>query len=268
MPYRLCCLLILLLLHSFLACKKVVSVDLRNGSGQVVIEGELTDGTKSCRVQVSRSVSFASDNDFPAISGATVMVTDTNKNRTYQLVETDPGVYISSDISGLPFHTYHLSVTVDGTEYAAYSTMPQPVPLDSVTFALNTDFNNHKEINAIVNFRDPPGLGNYYRFIEYLDGSQLPDTFVFEDRLSDGRYIEQPLYNDSNYLHRGDTLQVKMYCVDKSDYLYFYSLIQATADGSTGYMSATPANPVTNLSNGALGYFSAHTTTQQEIIVY
>jgi hypothetical protein len=34
------------------------------------------------------------------------------------------------------------------------------------------------------------------------------------------------------------------------------------------FQTATPANPITNLSNGALGYFSAHTVQTVNINVY
>jgi len=160
----------------------------------------------------------------------------------------------------------HLLVNADGLQYTASSTMPADVLLDSVSFALNTDFNNKKDINAVVNFQDPPGLGNYYQFIEYLNGKLIPDIFVFEDRLSDGRYIEEPLFNDSTYLRRGDTLLLKMYCVDKNIYNYFFSLSQVT--GNNGFQSATPANPNTNLTGRALGYFSAHTVNRVKMPVY
>jgi hypothetical protein len=123
-----------------------------------------------------------------------------------------------------------------------------------------------KELNAVANFQDPPGLGNYYRFIEYINGRQIPNIFVFEDRLSDGRYIQEALYNDSAYLQKGDTLQLNMYCIDKSDYEYFFSLAQIT--GNAGFQSASPANPNTNLTGGALGYFSAHTYNEVRLIVY
>jgi hypothetical protein len=67
-------------------------------------------------------------------------------------------------------------------------------------------------------------------------------------------------------LQSGDTLEVKMYCVDKNIYNYFFSLGQIT--GNNSFNSASPANPNSNLSNGALGYFSAHTVARQKLLVY
>ena len=102
--------------------------------------------------------------------------------------------------------------------------------------------------------------------VTVLNGREIPNVLVFEDRLSDGRYIEQPLFNDSAYLQPGDTLQMSMYCVDKNVYSYLFSLISVT--GNNSFQSATPANPISNISNGALGYFSAHTVTRKQLTVY
>jgi hypothetical protein len=57
-----------------------------------------------------------------------------------------------------------------------------------------------------------------------------------------------------------------MNCVDKNVYDYFFTLSGVT--GNNGFQTATPANPVSNISNGALGYFSAHTTQRVKVEVY
>jgi hypothetical protein len=170
-------------------------------------------------------------------------------------------------MGGVPLHTFQLSVGVDGKEYTASSTMPEPVELDSVTLADNINVANQQGENAVANFLDPVGVRNYYQFTEILNRRLLPDIFVFEDRLSDGRYIKDALYNDSNYLQRGDTLVVTMSCVDANVYNYFLTLGAVSSNGGNGPQTATPSNPVSNLSNGALGYFSAHTAAAKMLIV-
>jgi hypothetical protein len=250
------------------ACKKVINVDLNNVTPQIVIEGNIdnTLGVQPVVVKITKTVNFSADNVFPPVRGATVIITDSTTGRSFSLNETDSGVYTTFQLSGIPKHTYILSVTAEGKQYTAKSTMPGTVGLDSVTFAENTDFNNKKEINAVVNFQDPTAAGNNYQFTEYLNGKLVPNIFVFEDRLSNGRYIEQPLFNDSAYLQKGDTLTLSMYCVDRSIYNYFFTLLNVTGDNN--FQSATPANPNTNFSNGALGYFSAHTVNKTKLVVY
>jgi Domain of unknown function (DUF4249) len=264
MPVRFAVALLGLL--TILACKKVVRVDLVDVTPRIVIEGNITDGPGPYQVLLSQTVNFSANNTFPPVTGATVTITDSNSGKAEQLIEVDSGVYLSLALMGLPSHTYQLVVVAAGQQYTASSKMPLPVRLDSVTLEANVTLNNQREINAVVNFQDPPGITNYYQFTEAVDGRVIPDIFVFDDRLSDGRYIQEPLFNDSSYLQVGDTLQVTMNCVDQNTYNYFYSL--ANVVGGNGLQSATPANPTSNISNGALGYFSAHTTTVDKLLIY
>lgn len=264
--YRFALLPAIATLLTITACKKVINVDLNNVTPQIVIEGEISNELPPYQVKISKTVNFSSDNSFPPVSGATVQITDSITGRIFSLNETSPGIYTTSQVTGIPKHTYLLSVIAEGKQYNAKSTMPGTVALDSVTFAENTDFNNKKDINAVVNFQDPTTPGNYYQFTEYLNGKLVPNIFVFEDRLSNARYIEQPLYNDSTYLQKGDTLALSMYCIDKNIYNYFFTLLNVT--GNNNFQSATPANPNSNISNGALGYFSAHTVNRTKLIVY
>ena len=260
-------ILVFLLALTATACKKVISVDLNNVAPQIVIEGEVTNAKGPYQVRISKTVNFSATNTFPPVTDATVILTDSTTGLSEKLyASADSGTYLTRTTVGSPKHTYTLKVTVEGKQYTAVSKMPQPVFLDSVTFALNFDFNNKQQINAVVNFRDPVGLGNYYQFNEVLDGRQIPNVFVFEDRLSDGRYIQQPLFNDSAYLKKDDTLVLTMNCVDENIYNYFFTLANVT--GNNNFQTATPANPVTNWNNGALGYFSAHTTQKYKLLVY
>jgi hypothetical protein len=166
----------------------------------------------------------------------------------------------------VPGNTYTLAVRINDTSYTATSTMPQPVELDSVTFTTSARFGNN-QITAVVNFQDPPGTPNYYRYEEHINGGLFTrNFFFFSDRLSDGRYIQDELRTDSVSLHHGDVLQLDMFCVDQNDYNYFSQLFRSTSTGAFN-TDASPANPSTNLSNGAYGYFSAHTVRSKTVSV-
>ena len=248
------------------ACKKVIGVDLHNSAPQIVIEGEVTNGPAPYFVRISTSVEFSASNDFPPVTDAVVRLTDTTNGISDSMYEVSPGLYRSIEVGGVTHHTYRLDVTVNGKQYTAFSKMPDMVKLDSVNFAQNIGFDNKTEINAVANFQDPAGVANYYQFFEVVNSRPIPDIFVFEDRLSDGKYIRYPLYNDSAYLASGDTLRLTMNGIDKNIYNYFFQLMSVS--GNNNFQSATPTNPASNFSNGALGYFSAHTTQEVTIIVY
>ena len=247
------------------SCQKVVTLNLNNAAPQLVIEGNVTDGPSPDTVTIFRSVNFYADNNFPAVEGASVTISD-NTGVKDLLTEISPGIYITHSIQGTPGNTYSLSVVVNDTAYTATSAMPQPVNLDSITF-LTSSLIRKDQITPVANFQDPPGLGNYYRFAAHINGGLFTkDIFVFEDRLSDGRYINDNLRMDSSYLNPGDLLQVDMYCVDKNDYTYFFQLERSSSTG-TFNTEASPANPSTNITNGAYGYFSAHTVRSKTVSV-
>ncbi len=255
-----------ILIFLFYSCQKVVTLKLNTIPPQIVIQGEVTDSGGPYSITISQTVNFYADNVFPPVSGAIVKISD-DEGYTDSLIEFSPGIYSTHGLLGRPGHTYTLSVFSQNTNYSAVSTMPMPVKLDSVSFELTSGF-GMQQINAIVNFQDPPGIPNYYQFQEYINGKLLnKDIFIFDDRLSDGKYISATLRNDSSYLNSGDQLKVNMFSIDQNVYNYFLQLRQSSGTGAFN-STASPANPTSNISGGALGYFSAHTTQSQVITVY
>jgi hypothetical protein len=251
--------LLFLIVPFYFCCRKVINVNLNNAAAQIVILGTVTNAPGPYQVKITQTVPFSNDNVFPPVSGAVVKITDNTAGLTDVLTETDSGVYTTSLIArGVPGHTYQLNVTALGQNYTATSTMPQATPLDSITFQHLSNFGK-LQLNAQPNFQDPPGIANYYTFNEWVNSKQIKQTFVFDDRLSDGRYISINLFTDSSYISTGDTIRLDMHCVDKNVHAYFNSLQQAS--DANGFQSASPTNPISNISNNALGYFSANTVS-------
>jgi hypothetical protein len=108
-------------------------------------------------------------------------------------------------------------------------------------------------------------MGNSYRFLQYINRKKDKGVYVINDDLTEGRNVTTTLFTRENsVLKMGDTVAVEMHCIDPAMYKYWFSLSQS-ATGETE--TASPANPVTNLSGGTLGYFSAHTVRSKSIIV-
>ncbi|HEY4935911.1 MAG TPA: DUF4249 family protein, partial [Puia sp.] len=177
-----------ILIFLFYSCQKVVTLKLNTVPLQIVIQGEVTDSAGPYSITINQTVDFYADNVFPPVSGAIVKISD-DEGVTDSLIEYSPGVYSTHMLQGRPGGTYTLSVFAQNTNYSAVSTMPMPVGLDSVTLESTNGFGNQR-VNAIVNFQDPAGIKNYYQFIEYINGKLFnKEIFVFDDRLSDGKYI-------------------------------------------------------------------------------
>ena len=244
-------------------------MDLDKVEKKYVIEAIITDQPNSCKVFLTQTKNFDENNSFNGIQGAQVTITD-NNGSPVTLIETSAGVYEAPAVTGISGHTYNLKVNVNGKTFTATSTMPALVPMDSLYITERRFFNETNKY-ATIRYNDPGGVQNAYRFIQYVNGLKEEKNFVRDDDSNDGLTIERTLvyfYNDDEEakkkLKSGDNVRVEMLCISYPVFKYWYSLDQgATGSGE----SATPGNPVTNISGGALGYFSAHTIRTKTVIV-
>ncbi len=250
----------LVLFIGMLACKKVINVNLNNAAPALVVQGNVTNETGPYMVKLTQTVNYSADNIYPAVTGATVKITDDSTGIVDVLTEMPNGIYQTNTTLGSPLHTYHLYIKANGQEYTAISTMPKQVILDSITFFTNSGF-GRSVTNPLANFQDPAGVYNAYRFLETINIRPSKQIFVLNDRLSDGRYISRQLFNDSAYIQKGDSIQIEMQCIDKPSFEYFKVL---SGQDATNGQPTSPANPISNVSNGALGYFSAHTVQRMK----
>jgi len=256
--------IILVTIIAFCACKKVINVTLNNATPAIVIEGNISNGSGPYQVKLTTSISYTNDNIYPGVSGALVTIKDDSTGITDVLTETPNGIYITNKTIGLVGHTYHLYVKSNGKEYSSISTMPKQVILDSITFLTRSGFKK-TNTNPQPNFQDPLGIYNAYQFIETYHNVLSKQIFVFDDEFSDGKYVVRQLNNDSTYIQPGDTVQLEMRCIDKNIFNYLKEL--GRQDPTNG-QPTSPANPTSNISNGALGYFSAHTSQKKKAVYY
>ncbi len=116
-------------------------------------------------------------------------------------------------------------------------------------------------------YQDPAGVPNYYVFRLYRNGRLTRGIFVQSDQLTDGQpnsralNVQGPSPMEDN-LVAGDSVRVDMQHVDAGVYEYFQSLNMLL---QIGLASASPANPTSNFSGGALGYFSTYARQQRSL---
>lgn len=253
----------------FSSCQKVIDLHLKSSEKEYVIEGTVSDRPGTCKVLLSQTGDFDEDNTFQGVSDAIVSIAD-NMGDTVRLSEISSGVYEDSSFTGMTGHTYTLQVYAGGQLFTASSTMPSFVPLDSAYIIEEGFFGKtSKQLNIL--YRDPAGQKNYYRFEEFVNSMQVKQIFVRDDELTDGKAVIATLrYQDAGddvdnvgKIQTGDTVHVNMECIDSAVYKYWSSL-ESSATGSS--QSASPANPVSNIQGGALGYFSAQTIEQRMVI--
>lgn len=242
------------------SCQKEIDLDLADQSGNIVIEGNVTDAKGSYIVKITKSVGFSQPNQYPAVTGAQVILSD-NTGQTETLEYAGGGEYKTSTFLGVPGRTYTLKVSAEGKQYTAQSTMPEAVELEAL--AQDSFKVGDKTTYTILPiFTDPAELGNRYLFSVTINDLSKKYISVLSDNLNNGlpNQWSLSLPNDDNKgrdheVVPGDAIRVEMQSIDTNVFTYYSALLQI----SDGYGSVTPANPPSNISNGALGYFSAHT---------
>ena len=247
------------------SCNKeeVIQLDLSDAPVQYVIEGGVTDETRPYSVRITQSVSFDQPNNFPAVRGALVVISD-NAGQMDTLVEKSAGWYETPEAkTGVYGQTYTLQVWINGNLFTANSTMPHLVPFDDLS-VINLPFSEENTLVLMPLFRDPAGLGNSYQFVQSNNGKRQPYIFVLDDRNNDGAQISNLLIAPDLKTNIGDTITVEMRNIDRATYKYFVAL---DASNGNGPNASVPANPDNNFEGACLGYFSAHTVQRRTLIV-
>jgi hypothetical protein len=261
---------IILSLFLLTSCEKEIDLDLADKSGNIVIEGNITDQPGPYYVKITKSVAFTQNNQYPAVTGAQVVLSD-NTGQTETLQYVGDGKYRTSAFTAVSGRTYTLKVQAEGKQYTAQSTMPAPVNFDGLTQD-SFVFGGVTTYTLLPVFTDPAALGNRYLFNFTVNDKPKKTFEVFSDNVNNGLVNQRPLIlpnddgNDPDDVKVvvGDTIHVEMQCIDNNIFTFYSALLQISGDNGGG---VTPSNPPSNVSNGALGYFSAHTTSTKNFVI-
>lgn len=245
----------------FASCEKVIEIDLNSSSPKVVIEANLSDTNNGSGVRITQSLNYDQSNNFAPVSGAVVTIADLTAGTQETLTMDNHGVYTNPSLQGQVGHEYQLTVQVLGQTYTANSTMPQRVTFDSLTYKKQT-FLGASAYQIRPRYLDPQGIGNSYRFVLFKNRRLDKTIFVDNDEFLDGQQNERPLFTRDAEFKANDTITVEMQTISAAIYRYYNALDQASSGNSSA-----PANPPTNISGGALGYFSTRTSQLQSVIL-
>jgi hypothetical protein len=261
-------LMLLFPVFIFQGCQKVINVDLNDAAPKIVIEGLITDRRGPYGVSVTESGSYFNETSLPAVSGASVVIKD-NSGLTDTLRETTPGVYVTGRTRGFPGRTYTLTVVADKVVYTATSTMLSHVNIDSLKL-VPSDFqrfdfsgNNSNELNMEIHcfFKDPPEK-NFYRVKVFKNDSINTQSYrLYDDQYTNGEETELRV----SRAEAGATYRIELLSIDKATYGFYRTLDDLLYINP--FFGSTPANPNTNLSNDALGYFGAAAISSKTIVI-
>jgi hypothetical protein len=267
-------IIVLLIIVAFSSCTKVIDIDLNKTSPQLVIQADITNLAGPYIVKLNNSVNFSDPNVLPGVPNAFITITDNVGNKDTLTSTSTIGEYKTTFIQGIQGRTYTLNVSVNGNTYNAISTMPTINTIDSVRF-LQSSFGGgsgpggqtiEPPYNAIPYFIDPIQIGNYYRFIQRVNGKKDNSILLDNDNLINGLQYQRPIFSQGTDMKLGDTLDLELHSIDKVTYDYFNTLSLSLGSGPGG--GTTPANPETNIvGKDVLGYFSAYSVDKKTVIV-
>ncbi len=254
------------------SCDEPIELDLEQTEAVVVIEGLVTNERGNHYVKIGKSSGFDASGGNELISGATVKVRDDN-GRSFTYIESSPGYYISEEVfKGEIGSVYTLEVLVEDRLYTASEELRYVSSFDSLTYIIDEEERADPEdpetfYEVLIYIKEPQETEDYYLFKFYKNG---------EEENYDGQWIY--VYDDvaiaenvdalaiDGYFALGDTAKVEVYGLSRSAYRFFYDMNEnINSDG--GMFNGQPANPNTNLSGGAVGYFQVSAVSSAEIII-
>jgi Domain of unknown function (DUF4249) len=259
-----------------LGCEDIIVVDLNTTDPKTVIEATISDDNSPSRVTLTKSTDFYNPGIYPAISGAEILVNDSEGN-SYSFAEIADGVYENNTIISKSNVEYSIEVKAEGEIYNAISTVPNKLILDSLSLEESTNRpNNNEDIDRFflhLYFQDQLEINDYGRIKLYSNGVQLSGFTLYNDKFTDGNYIDLRvrISTESDDITLGDLIKVELMSIDDASYDFYLTANGVNASGSSGggggpsSTSAAPSNPVTNWSNKALGFFSAYTVSSKSI---
>ncbi len=252
---------------SLSSCEEVIELNLDTSAEKYVIEATLTDHANGARVLISKTKSYNSSNDFAGVTGAVIEIEDQLGTVTRLTESSKKGVYLHSTLKGTPTQTYKLKVTVAGQTFTSTCIMPAVVPLEDV-YPYELKLFDGPRLFTHVKYMDPIGVKNFYRFIEYKNDVYTKSIMASNDEFTDGKTVNQTIFpyefTEESKLKKGDKVKLEFLTIAESVYKYWFSVDNGAQGGGD---SAAPANPVSNIKGGAIGYFSAHTLQSKEYTV-
>lgn len=278
----------------FLSCEKGVTFDLQEPAPKLVVEATI-ETNQPPLVILSKSQNFFAEitpdilaNSF--VRNAEVYVS--NGTRTHKLKE-----YATPLVNGYTFYfysidssnlstafvgqtntQYSLKIVADGKEYTANTKIPSiNRRIDSVFSKPAPGSNDPNKAALMVRATDQRGYGDYIRYFtkRNREGFYPAINSVYDDQIIDGTTYEievergvdrtQDLPDDYTLFDKGDTVTLKISQIDKATFDFWRTMEFSYAN--IGNPFGSPTKVLSNISNGALGYFGGYAPQFRTIII-
>ncbi len=260
----------LLISAAVISCsEEIIDIDLSDYRDTIVIEGIISNNSGPHRVRISKAKYIFESAESQVVSDASVTITD-NEGNVALLNETEPGLYETRSITGVPGRVYTLEVIAEGKVYSATSKMPEPLEMDIIRFQRFSS--TTPEYFLRCSFHDRDGVDDFYRINFYRNGYYLSsDMILYQGKYTDG---EEIVIDDlNNFFYRLDRVNIEVISLNRNIFEYYYFLENSLPEDEGGDDEVVDiiefgySNPKSNISNGALGFFSAQSYTNYSMVV-
>jgi hypothetical protein len=254
------------------SCEEVITLDLNSSDPEFVIEAILYKDSVT-QVHLTRTSSYFSPEEPVYVEDAVINISDGTSTEVLNYIGN--GYYEGFSISGNEGQDYLIEIICDGITYAGVSNMPLKTDISSILHyktqspsILNPD---KKTIFTIsCEFADDPDIDNFYMIRFISDDELLGDGYYLltEQDANQGvvNVTENKITFSESIFFNGGEVEVQVFSVDKSVFKYFMQLNDVLF-WKRRLMPPTPYNPVSNISNGALGYFAVWSFDSEKILL-
>jgi hypothetical protein len=249
-------------------CTERIELELDETYSRLVVDGEFTDEIKAHKVRLTISGSYLGGDQDAPVRGATVKISDSLSTWILKENQQEPGSYYTDpSVCGKEGRTYTLDIElpdeINGHKrYTAISTIYPVYPLDSIGIRWLPQW----EVWEIQCFAQDPPTRDFYMFDLLRNDTLLTDTvnerFVTDDLFYNGSYtngvgIGYLSPSEGEDIMPGDKITVRMGRITEEYYNYHWEVISETGYNNPLF-GGPPANIKGNISNGAMGFFSAY----------
>lgn len=277
-----------------ISCEKGVTFDLDESSPRIVVEATI-ETNQPPLVILSKSQNFFAQitPDILAASfvrNAEVYVSNgtvTHKLKEYSAPLSNGYTFYFYSIDSSNLATafvgrtntqYSLRIVAEGKEYTASTKIPTITRrIDSLFWKQAPGGNDPNKAALMVRATDQQGFGDYIRYFTKRNSETFYPAFnsVYDDQIIDGISYEievergvdrtKDLPDDYTLFEKGDTVTLKLCQIDKATYDFWRTM--EFSYGSIGNPFASPTKVLSNISNGALGYFGGYAAQFRTIII-
>lgn len=246
----------------FSSCQKVIDVNLNDAAPQYVVEANLFEGTNAFNVHVAKTTDYFGTSPQQQVNDAIITLSDEAGN-SVTIPFTGNGNYTIPAFTAVKGSIYKLEVQAGGNTFTASSKVVGAVPIDSVSFEYKEAEGAFLDAgyDVVCYLSDPAGDKNNYRLILTQNDTlqnKPNDLYLFDDKYNNGKLVK------ANYRQRfrpGDNLKFELRTMDDTVYEFYKTLANILSNQN----GPAPANPLSNFSGGALGYFGAFSVSKAAI---